>query len=595
MATLVRSITVAARKRFVFSVRSQNTKGCFRIAVVLSLACAGHAQTRAPEFRADRVLLSNSTRPAPLARGMLISIYGTNLGPEQGCVAETVASLTELCGVQVYVGDVTAGLLYVQDKQINFTVPEVTLGGTAELKVVYRGRSNQPVSVPVGSGRVELSVEGTARVGGPIWIKIDMPFGSGEVHYPVSIAPADFGCNEIEVRQNGVLLPRIAMRSVPMVRNGPPCGNILVPGRAPRHTGRLPLHLQYRFEKPGIYEVRYALNRPRFETNGDDAALQSAWTRIEVFPAQAQPRKNPPADPAEVLGDYLPGILGFADAAGLQIVLGYLYDPNEIVRRYAQTGLAYWPQQEIDARVAELVRTKGPSDVLVNLIRVPTAELTESMLADLASDNRILLQGAILGMSKALSDPTQALPAAVRARAENGLLGAVEHVVRTGNPEMLNNLAVALGSVHDDRARDVLWGFHQRKVAAEQSLIAISWHKDPRDLPRLGALLVAPVAGDPMDRELASIPYALRNSYGDAAVTFLETGVKDSGYVWVRTNCARELIIAGKAAGFAFIVDAIENNRFYKREMIEFVRERFPELKGADEAAVLQLVKARAF
>ena len=97
-----------------------------------------------------------------------------------------------------------------------------------------------------------------------------------------------------------------------------------------------------------------------------------------------------------------------------------------------------------------------------------------------------------------------------------------------------------------------------------------------------------------MSTELASIPYAIRNSYGDAALPFLEAGVKDSGYVWVRTNCARELIIAGRPSGFAFIVDAIQGNRPYKREMIQFVQDRFPQLKSADETAVLAFVKERA-
>ena len=101
-------------------------------------------------------------------------------------------------------------------------------------------------------------------------------------------------------------------------------------------------------------------------------------------------------------------------------------------------------------------------------------------------------------------------------------------------------------------------------------------------------------AGDPMNRELASIPYALRNSYGEAAIPFLEAGVKESEYVWVRVNCARELVLAARPAGFAFIVDAMEGNKFYKREMVEYVRERFPELKGADEGSVLEFVRLRA-
>ncbi len=34
----------------------------------------------------------------------------------------------------------------------------------------------------------------------------------GTVQYPVGVEPDDLGCHEFEVRQNGVLLPRIVVR-----------------------------------------------------------------------------------------------------------------------------------------------------------------------------------------------------------------------------------------------------------------------------------------------------------------------------------------------------------------------------------------------
>ena len=130
-------------------------------------------------------------------------------------------------------------------------------------------------------------------------------------------------------------------------------------------------------------------------------------------------------------------------------------------------------------------------------------------------------------------------------------------------------------------------------MAYEQSLIAITWRKDPKDLTGLVAILEAPATGDPLSGELSSLPYALRFAYGKAALPALEDAVKNSGYVWVRTNCARELIIENRPSGFAFVADAIEKDRFYKREMIEFMRERFLELRDADDAAVLAFLKRR--
>jgi hypothetical protein len=93
---------------------------------------------------------------------------------------------------------------------------------------------------------------------------------------------------------------------------------------------------------------------------------------------------------------------------------------------------------------------------------------------------------------------------------------------------------------------------------------------------------------------LASLPYSLHNAYGAAALPVLENALKNSGYIWVRTNCARELIVENRPSGFAFVADAIEKDRFYKREMIQFVRDRFPELRDADDAAVLAFLKRRS-
>ena len=96
-----------------------------------------------------------------------------------------------------------------------------------------------------------------------------------------------------------------------------------------------------------------------------------------------------------------------------------------------------------------------------------------------------------------------------------------------------------------------------------------------------------------MQRTYSSLPYAVHRAYGDAALPVLESAIQKSGYVWVQTNCARELVLAGRKSGFAFIAQAIEQNKFYRREMIQFVQDRFPELRGADDSKVLAFLKAR--
>jgi hypothetical protein len=157
----------------------------------------------------------------------------------------------------------------------------------------------------------------------------------------------------------------------------------------------------------------------------------------------------------------------------------------------------------------------------------------------------VLLRGAITGVNRLLfADPPLLSPEA-RARAEDVLISAAENVLRGGDSQTGNNYARALGGVHDPRARDLLWDFVKHNVLTEQSLIAITWLKNPADLPRLAALLEAPAKDDPMQGTYSSLPYAIHRAYGDAALAVLESAIQRSGYVWVQPNCARELVQAG--------------------------------------------------
>lgn len=48
----------------------------------------------------------------------------------------------------------------------------------------------------------------------------------------------------------------------------------------------------------------------------------------------------------------------------------------------------------------------------------------------------------------------------------------------------------------------------------------------------------------------------------------------------MQTNCARELVQAGHKSGFAFIAQAIEQDRFYRREMVQFCPRPLPGITG---------------
>ena len=392
-------------------------------------------QPRPPSFSANRVLPSNSAIKAALSPGMLFSIYGQDLGPEQGCegradpssretpdprrasqtiLVDTTVFPKELCTVQVFIGDEPAGLLYVQEKQINFKVPQnLPLQGTVELKVVFQGRSSSGVQLEVGADRPKLSLEGVARVGGPVWIRVELPYGLNTVAYPGGPPPLDFGCNQVEVRRDGTPLVRTSLVSRQVIVGpGNGCGNDLAyPGSPRAHSGRLPLHLQYRFETPGVYEMRYSRLQNVF---GSEIGIQSDWTKVDVLPAEPRLLQVAPQDPSEILSDYLPSILGFPDPATLSVVVDYLYHPDQAVRRYASAALDWWPEAEVERRLAEAIRTSGPSDAVMGRYSTrPAPELIDPMLPYLQSDNPVLLRGALLGLAWLLRTDTERKPGGV--------------------------------------------------------------------------------------------------------------------------------------------------------------------------------------
>jgi hypothetical protein len=153
------------------SVVVSNSDMHIRMAVLILSAGIAQAQSGVPTFRVDRVQPSGGNRPVRLVPGMLVSIYGTDLGPREGCIGqadtkkketpsplrpdqafvETLTYPKELCGVQVMFGEMPSGLLYVQAGQINFKVPqEAAMEGTAPLSVVDQGRSRAAVEMRLG-------------------------------------------------------------------------------------------------------------------------------------------------------------------------------------------------------------------------------------------------------------------------------------------------------------------------------------------------------------------------------------------------------------------------------------------------------------
>src|SRR5260370_12787250 len=101
-----------------------------------------------PTFTPSSVLPANATRPEPLRRFMLVSIYGRHLGPDSGCTAERGAfsEPVELCGASVTIGGTKAAFLYTTQQQINLRVPATTpTEGLVGFILPYPGHTHTPL------------------------------------------------------------------------------------------------------------------------------------------------------------------------------------------------------------------------------------------------------------------------------------------------------------------------------------------------------------------------------------------------------------------------------------------------------------------
>jgi hypothetical protein len=330
---------------------------------------------------------------------------------------------------------------------------------------------------------------------------------------------------------------------------------------------------------------------------------------MEVFPASADQRAQwlagrsqaLPTDKVELFNDFLPGILGIPDEASLAIVLHYLYHFDQFVRRYAMHALGYWPEAQVQPALERLIGERGPSDVLADFVADQARqhpEQTEKRLRDvipyLRSDSPVLLQGALRLVRGLAVQNTGALDPVLWQQTQTAVMDATDHVLQVGESQTVSDFATLLGQLRNDRAHGILWDFVSKDVALGQATLAISWWRDSTDLPKLGALLTSPPKSDANGRELFGLPNALRDSYALAAAPYLEAALQGSAADSLKTGCARELILLGRPAGFAYVATAIEQNRRDTAFLMEWVKDLFPDLRTSEEATVLSFLQRRS-
>jgi hypothetical protein len=444
----------------------------------------------------------------------------------------------------------------------------------------------------------------------PVWIHAQLTQPE-EVRYPYGQDPAYFGPNRLELRHQNHLVAPTRFQSSPVLGGGISDGSI-APPTSP--INRLPLHLQYTVDEPGMYSVRWTKFRHLFQ-NGkitETVVAQSDWLDFEVKLSTQEQRDawfekefaSPPKDSGRLVGDFFPSVLAEAPATRvLRVFLEQSYSTDHLVQSCVLGGLRFFSDADIRAQTLELLQNRGPNDTMAYVIswRAPwfrdfQEKIARTILPYLHSRQDWQAAATLKMLGFVIHQENFPWPknSDVPDESNRAVVSAAPELMSRGS-EVVQLLAEYIGNIKSDRSRDLLWQIASRTdTAHEQALIALTWIADPRDLQRLGGLLLQSGDPDGYGRDLASLPYALTHGYGDRAVPFLERALTESRYAFVRTQSAEQLAIRGRSAAFVFFLDALENNRFYKQELTSWLKDQFPnELSSANDLAVIAFCKTR--
>jgi hypothetical protein len=322
--------------------------------------------------------------------------------------------------------------------------------------------------------------------------------------------------------------------------------------------------------KAGVYPTDFCDTRvTEIEVSPFSEGRRREWIRERV--------RTMPSSPEQLTGKAIPELLAVGDEAALAAILPQLYHSEQSVRYYVAMSMRVFDAAMVAKQLTPMVREKGPTEEIARLLDENENlfegghEAIMPVLPEFLKLPSALLQAGAL--QYIVWEPLHEWGKTAELQARRGALvmDAAPGILERGDEHIDQLLAQALGSIKTDAARDMLWSMVEGGKAAGQSEIAMTWIGDARDLPRL--------AGS-MDVSLA---YSLHHAYGDAALPWLKKAARETNQPALRQACARELVIAGEPEGFQYLLQAMDEMPSFRREAVQFVRDRFPVLRDADE------------
>jgi hypothetical protein len=221
--------------------------------------------------------------------------------------------------------------MYVSSRQINVKLPEDLADGTWPVQACFQTLCSLPRVIRISAHTAFLQVNEPVYIHMPIWIDVELPYPY-KVSYPCGTNPFGFDIGgmdpradpvkyKIEVRRGGeALRPRIRpeIDADGWELNTQRCGS------GSHDPFRLPLHLVYEPDQPGVYSIRFT------GVQGLRTVVQSAWIDVEVKTESPSVRaawlrvlaaQAKSASVWQILREVVPSLLAQPDERALRILL----------------------------------------------------------------------------------------------------------------------------------------------------------------------------------------------------------------------------------------------------------------------------------
>ena len=305
---------------------------------------------------------------------------------------------------------------------------------------------------------------------------------------------------------------------------------------------------------------------------------------------------HPPQDLGLFVGDYLPSLLSLPDDRVLAVLLDGVYRPEGLVQHMALYSLWYYPDAVLRAALPTTLRRRGPTVPLAYFISWNHAmlhpageEIVGAVIPYLSSSDPKVVAGALQTLTF-MTGSAWGLEAATRGRAVESVWSAADHLASFRESEVLHALVLFVAENPRKRSRDLIWEIASRPDtpdAREQALIAVSWLKDPRDLPRLGKLLLTD------EDAVRAVPYQMHRAWGDRAPPYLTKGLR-SPNVHTREECARELVAAERPEGYTYLLQVMKGDDQQARSgVVQFLSDRGLVTSSATDADAVATLEAK--